>query len=70
MLDNNRLTDAYRERIINKSMFRLRHWMQKEMHRPWPNTDKKWRLQQRCRRYEQQLDALSKTGAIATQMHH
>ena len=61
MNHNNQMSDEYKARILSKSKYRLQHWMQKEMYRPWPNTDKIWRVQQRCRQYEQDLCALPDT---------
>lgn len=58
MQHNNHMSDEYKARIFSKSKYRLQHCMQKEMHRPWPNTDKIWRVQQRCRQYEHDLCAL------------
>ncbi len=59
MYHDHRPVDAHQERIISKTMHRLRQWMNREMHRCRPDTDKLWRVQQRCRRYEEQLNALS-----------
>ncbi len=66
----NQLPDDYKARIISKSMYRLRGWMQKEMHRPWPNTEKIWRVQQRCRRYEDDLNVLAKATRTGQSLTH
>lgn len=70
MRQDHSLSQEQKQRIITKSMFRLRHWVHKEMHRPWPDTNKIWRIKQRCRRYEQQLDSMNQSDSANRTTQH
>lgn len=70
MRQDTNLPKDYTRRIMTKSMNRLQDWVKKEMHRPWPNTDKIWRIQRRCRHYEEELGALPKNSHICSKTRH